>query len=270
MRIFFLACVLATLTTGCHIHVTAVHESPALRQLFSGSDIVFAARREPHGDMYVYDERGAEEEYPPCSTFKVWNTLIGLDTGVITGRDFALEWDPVRDPVRTFWPKSWQRDHTLDSAFRNSVLWFYQEVARRIGKDRMQAYIDQLDFGNRDLAGPIDHFWLESTLKISPGRQVDLLGKLIEGDVPFQPEHIAIIKELMAFDDGGSAYTLRGKTGLGHLPDGRLEGWFIGWVEVGSRKSPFALYMRADTFDEIFTQRKINALAALRELGFIP
>lgn len=265
-----LACVFASLLAGCQLHVAPAYDTTSFNDLFAGTEVVFMVRHEPQGDMLVYDRQGVDERHPPCSTFKIWNTLIGLETGVITGRDFTLQWDPKRDPVQPHWPTSWQRSHTLESAFRNSVYWYYQKVARRVGRERMQRALDALDFGNRDMSGGADCFWLESTLAVSPREQVALLGRLINGDVPFQTGHIALVKELMLHEDGGDVYTLRGKTGLGRLADGRLEGWYVGWVEVGSYASPFALYMRTDTFDQIHRQRKAHALAALRALEVIP
>lgn len=262
--------VVATLLTGCQSTPTAKQPWQILSETFGDEDVVFVAMKSPGEPLMVHDVMRAAERFPPCSTFKIWNTLIGLETGAIPDTSFALKWDQQRDPAQDFWPESWKRDHDLTSAFRNSVFWFYQEIARRVGMERMQAYINMLQFGNRDLTGGIDHFWLESSLRISPSEQVHLIEKLVTGDVPFSAQHIAIVTELMKQNDEGG-FTLYGKTGLGHLPDSDgYEGWFIGWAEVSGRKSPFAIYMRSNSYDDILHARKANALRGLRALKLIP
>jgi len=240
-----------------------------LNHVYQGKEVVFVAMETPRSDLIVHDLRRAAERFTPCSTFKIWNTLIGLETGVITGRDFELRWDPQQAPPQEHWPNSWKRDHDLTSAFGSSVYWFYQEIGRRIGSERMQQYLNVLHYGNRDIAGGIDRFWLESSLGISPIEQAQLIGRLVLGDVPFHKDHVKLVTELMRQDDA-RGFRLYAKTGLGHRPDGGYEGWFVGWVEVGSRKSPFALYMRADAYQDIDDERKAHALEGLRAIRLIP
>lgn len=96
--------------------------------------------------------------YQAC--LKVQNTLIALETGVASGFDFALAWDSVAAPQQSWWPAAWARDHTLRTALPNSVVWYYQELARRIGAQRIQRYVDGFGYGNRDISGGIDQFWL--------------------------------------------------------------------------------------------------------------
>ncbi|MGB1015227.1 MAG: penicillin-binding transpeptidase domain-containing protein, partial [Nannocystaceae bacterium] len=112
----------------------------------------------------------------PASTFKVPNTLIGLETGVIPDVTFSLPWDGKHRSV-----KPWNRDHDLASAMKYSVVWFYQEVARRIGESRMQQWVDRFAYGNRNIGGGIDEFWLAGELRISAREQVDFLARLSAG-----------------------------------------------------------------------------------------
>ena len=112
------------------------------------------------------------EPYPPCSTFKIPNSLIGLETGAIE-RHTVLPWNGEDLPY-----DSWERDHDLASAMQYSVVWYYQELARRVGEEAMQSWVDRFDYGNRDLSAGLTLFWLGSSLKISADEQIAFLSKL--------------------------------------------------------------------------------------------
>jgi len=83
--------------------------------------------------------------------------MIALEIGVASGPEFSLKWNGVIYPIA-----SWNRDQTMRSAFSDSVVWFYQEMASRIGPERMSDYVNRLDYGNGDVSGGITNFWLES------------------------------------------------------------------------------------------------------------
>jgi len=115
-----------------------------------------------------YNPERCAERFIPASTFKIVNALIGLETGVIPDPDYTIQWDGA-----TYDVPAWNQDHTLRTAMQNSVVWYYQELARRVGRDKMQPYLDAANYGNRDISGQIDSFWLEGGLKISPNEQID-------------------------------------------------------------------------------------------------
>ncbi len=180
-----------------------------------------------------------ETGHIPASTFKIPNTLIGLNTGVIDGVGFALPWDGVERQV-----KAWNRDHDLASAMKYSVVWFYQEVARRIGEERMQQWVERFAYGNRDIGGGIDQFWLDGNLRISPREQVGFLLRLHRGELPVSMESRAIVDDITVLDRG-SDYVLRGKTGLGGEA-GNTVGWLVGSVERGGQRVFFATLVLAE------------------------
>ena len=138
--------------------------------------------------------------------------------------------------------KVWNKDHDLHSAIANSVVWYYQEVARRIGKETMQKYIDEVGYGNKDISGGIDKFWLGSSLKISPNEQVEFLRKLYFGELPFSERNMDIVKDIMRLDSLPSGAVFSGKTGTGLNAErtGTNLGWFVGTVELGSNLYIFA------------------------------
>src|SRR4051794_29006526 len=104
------------------------------------------------GQSHVENESRARERFSPCSTFKIPNSLVALETAVVPDAAFTLQYDPKRDGPQN---GAWSRDHDLRSALRNSVVWYYREVARRVGPERMKSYVARFDYGNRDISGGI-------------------------------------------------------------------------------------------------------------------
>jgi beta-lactamase class D len=201
----------------------------------------------------------------PASTFKILNSLIGLESGIIRDEHFVIRWDSIQRDV-----ESWNRDHDLASAIANSVVWYYQELARRVGTMRMSAYVDSTGYGNNDASGPIDRFWLGSTLLVSAEEQVGFLRKLYEGNLPFSPRSMAIVKEILVLERTGT-YVLRGKTGFSEDRSGVAVGWFVGYLEKSGNVYFFALNMTSPDRERdgatIFRERKPAAIAILRDLG---
>ncbi|HMB54672.1 MAG TPA: penicillin-binding transpeptidase domain-containing protein, partial [Thermoanaerobaculia bacterium] len=141
------------------------------------------------------DPARAAERQPPCSTFKIPNTLISLTAGAVTLDDNHLRRDRETTPTEDWWPKSWDRDHDLQSALESSALWYFQELARRVGIEEMQRQVDRLNYGNRDLSGGVDRFWLSSSLTISADEQTEFLGRLVRGEYGFAAADLVALKE---------------------------------------------------------------------------
>ncbi len=178
--------------------------------------------------------RLADLAVPPCSTFKIPNTLIGLSTDVIPDETFSLPWDGV---VRGL--PEWNQDHDLTSAMRYSVVWFYQEVARRIGAERMQSYVKRFAYGNESTCCAVDNFWLSGKLRITPRQQVDFLRRMVTGKLPVEREHVQLVRRLINIESNPS-YRLYGKTGTCSA-DGRGVAWLVGLAERGGRQWIYAL-----------------------------
>lgn len=223
--------------------------------------------------LVVVNPTQAATGYLPASTFKIPNTLIGLETGVIPDESFSLPWDgkvrgfPGPDGKINPIPE-WNRDHDLPSAMKHSAVWFYQEVARRIGPERMARHLDAFAYGNRDMSAGIDMFWLEGKMRITPREQVEFLRKLHEGELPVKPAHAEIVKKIIV-RESKDGITLRGKTGLTQQDD-RSVGWLVGSVErEGGGTSVYAtivLAPRAD-IDRIIPIRMELTTALLRRRG---
>jgi beta-lactamase class D len=179
----------------------------------------------------------------------------------------VVRWDGVE---RQF--KDWNRDQSLASAMKFSAVWFYQEMARRAGAERMQAWIDKVGYGNRDIGGGIDHFWLSGNLRISAVAEIEFLRRLAAGTLPFSERSQETARRI-TIQESAPDFVLHGKTGLAPRDDIASKkdlGWYVGWVERGGRRWFFAL--NADLphgFDD-GPKRIAIARALLAKVGALP
>jgi beta-lactamase class D len=199
-----------------------------------------------HGTFVLYDPvenkyfsndfRRADERFLPASTFKIFNSLAALESGVLKDQDEIIKWDSISRG----WEK-WDMDHNLRSAIKYSAVWFYQELARRIGEEKMLYYIDKTGYGNKNIEGGIDLFWLQGELKISAMEQIEFLKKLYAYDLPFSRRSMEIVQDIM-IRDKTEKYTIHAKTGWAVRVDPQI-GWYVGFVEKGPEIYFFAMNM---------------------------
>jgi beta-lactamase class D len=205
----------------------------------------------------------ARARFSPCSTFKIPNSLIGLETGVVPAPDFVLPWDGQKRDR-----DSWNRDHDLRSALANSVVWYYQELARRVGPTRMAEFVSRLHYGNEDLSGGVDRFWLGSTLRISPDEQAAFLRRFEAEELPVSPRSVLIVKELLE-QPWAEGVVYRGKTGS--CRDGEKapqHGWWVGSVTRGEGTFAFAGLIRGAGASGMAARPLVER--ALQELRVLP
>ena len=183
-------------------------------------------------------ERSGEAKLP-ASTYKIPNSLIALETGVVEDPDKdVFKWDGVKRSI-----EAWNRDHTMRSAIAASAVPVYQEIARRIGPERMQKYVDLLEYGNRNIGGGIDQFWLTGDLRIDPVQQVDFVDRLRRGVLPISKRSQDLVRDILPVTKVGDA-TIRAKSGLLGAELGKPSlGWMVGWVEKAGAQTVFALNM---------------------------
>jgi len=183
------------------------------------------------------DKNRSGEAMLPASTFKIPNSVIALETGVVADPDKdVFKWDGV---VRSI--EGWNRDHTLRTAIAASAVPVYQEIARRIGAERMQKYLDLFEYGNRDIGGGIDQFWLTGKLRIDPVQQVDFVDRLRRGVLPVSKRSQDMVRDILPVTKVGDT-VIRAKTGLVGAETGKPSlGWLVGWAEKGNENTVFAL-----------------------------
>ena len=216
-----------------------------------GVDGCFVLHNSKRGHTMMYKNNRYYTGYLPASTFKIWNTLIGLETGVLSGPEHKYEWDGKKRYFR-----SWNKDHTLRTAFKNSVVWYYQKLAREIGPERMNSYLKKIGYGNLDTSAGIDKFWLEGPMKITPVEQVKLLDKLLAGKLPFSQKNIDILKDIAVIQKGKD-FTLYGKTGWAQFPDKNL-GWLVGWVNQKGNDHIFATNVESSRDNPLFSKSRLE------------
>ena len=212
----------------------------------------------------VYNSEVINTRFSPASTFKICNSLIGLETGVIENANHVLEWDGVE---RSF--QIWNKDHDLRSAIKHSVVWYYQELARRVGNTQMQFWLDEAHYGNGKISGKIDKFWLNDTLQITPKEQVEFIKKLKDGTLPFSDRSMKIVKNIMITDQNDQ-YVIRSKTGWGLFPDNEI-GWYVGYLETSDNCYMFAnCIQNTDFSNQNFAKARIDiTYSILKTLGII-
>jgi beta-lactamase class D len=206
--------------------------------------------------------RYRDSAYTPASTFKIVNALIGVQTGVITDENMVIKWDGIKR-----WNEDWNKDLTMKEAFAVSSVPWFQEVARRIGRETMRRWIDSLGYGNRDISGPIDSFWLNNRLKIKPDEELGLVKKLYFDQLPFFRRTQDIVQSVMLREQN-SNYKLYYKTGLGILENGHELGWVVGWIEENRHPYFFVLNVESTQKDQVPKIRVKLLKDILAHLGF--
>jgi beta-lactamase class D len=204
------------------------------------------------------------QPFLPASTFKIPNSLIALETGVVEDPDKdVFKWDGIKRDI-----EAWNRDHTMRSAIAASAVPVYQEIARRIGAERMQQYVDLLDYGNHNIGGGIDQFWLTGDLRIDPIRQIDFVDRLRRGVLPVSKRSQDLVRDILPVTKAGDAI-IRAKTGVVGAQNGRPPlGWLVGWAEKGSTQTVFALNIDVREPRHV-AARMTLAQACLTDIGAI-
>jgi len=198
---------------------------------------------DPQTDKYIlYNQSQLKQAFSPASTFKICNSLIGLETGVIKDENFVITWDSV---VRQ--NPNWNSDHNLKTAFKNSTVWYYQELARRVGGQQMKYWLDKANYGNTDTSGGIDKFWLRGGLRISPQQQIDFLKRFHDNQLPFSERSVNIVKKIMIAKDTLN-YVIRAKAGWGEQNNKDL-GWYVGYLETKGNVYYFANCIQSADFN---------------------
>lgn len=214
-----------------------------------------------------HNEQRCGEPFSPFSTFKIPNSLIGLETGVIKDAETVTRWNQELYPAKDAVFPEWNADQTLRTAFKYSVVWYYREVAKSVGEKRMAEKLKLLNYGNQDISSGINRFWLGRSLQISADEQIEFLKKLYSEKFSFSKRSISIVKDIMIAEETPE-YKLRAKTGGGPINKKAL-GWYVGWLETKDNVYFFALNIEGDTYESIKEKRKSLTREILTGLGYM-
>ena len=196
-----------------------------------GSILIYDSNRDK---TYEHNPSRNTQAFLPASTFKILNSLIALETGVLKHELSVLTWDGIKRDIPGV-----NRDLNMKEAFKASAVWFYQVIARRVGHERMQKWVTKVGYGNQKIGSKenIDKFWLEGELRITPQEQIQFLRRLYKNDLPFSKRSQSIVKDIMVVEKTPD-YTIRAKTGLSRRPG---IGWYVGYLERDNNPYFFAV-----------------------------
>ncbi len=263
MRIF-LALLVPALFFSCSPN--NVKQDKSLKKYFDDNKVegCFALMDNGTGRFTVHNlSRYRDSSYLPASTFKIVNSLIGLQTGKISSDSMIIKWDGIKRSR-----KEWNKDLTMYEAFRVSAVNYYQEVARRIGKDTMQIWLDTLSYGTKKIRSQVDSFWLDNSLKIKPDEELGLVKRLYFDQLPFFKSYQEMVKRAMLFENNAN-YRLAYKTGWGFTEQNHAIGWIVGWVEENNHPYFFVLNIESpDPHFDMWTVRMKMLKDILKQLGF--
>lgn len=274
-RTAILACLalLTTLPSTAKAKMVVIERKPYSAEL-RGLRVDFLARDLATGKEYVLEQSDLDRRHAPWSTFKIPNLLIALETGTAPSLDAWRDWDPVRRPPNSFWPKSWRESQSLGAAFARSAVWYFQDLALEIGGPVYRARLSEWRYGNASVPDRSDDFWLGGSLRISVREQVAFLANLLTGKLNVSDRSLSALD---AASIGGKApgLTLHGKTGTG--PDdsanlnGAFSGWYVGYLRRDNAAPVvFAVHVAAPSFGALRDFRKAFSVRMLEAAGFIP
>ncbi|MBP9478314.1 MAG: class D beta-lactamase [Sebaldella sp.] len=246
---------------------TSIDKEVNLQKYFNDSNT--------QGSITIYDYKNKKWIYSdvtdskrrtlPASTFKIPSSLITIEENAVKDEFEVLKWDGVK---RTY--EAHNADTDLKDAYKNSTVWFYQEMARRIGKEKFEKYLKEFNYGNQNLSGKEDYFWLDNTLTISPVEQINFLTGLYEEKYPLSKRTYTIVKEIM-INEKTDDYVLRAKTGFSDVNTLDI-GWFVGYVETKDNVYFFATRLWQDEPNknkDFLNLRKTITFEVLKSLNII-
>lgn len=214
------------------------------------------------GQTFTHNDARATQRFTVASTFKILNTLIALQENLVASKDAPFKWDGTHYSIA-----SWNQDQTLESAFRASCVWCYQQLARQIGVENYREYLHAVDYGALHEPFVLTTFWLDGSLTISAQEQVVFLKQVYQRTLPFSPAAYDTLQQIM-LSERTADYSLYTKTGLAgdNLPK---IGWYVGYVETANDVWFFATNL--DITDERQLPLRLSIThEALQAKGVLP
>ena len=241
----------------------ALAEDPALAELFSQQGVqgTIVMSSLNGGTTFIHNDLRAGQRFSPASTFKIPNTLIALEEKVLAGKDDIFKWDGQIHDVAT-----WNHDQTLTSAFKVSCVWCFQELARRVGAEKYQQYLRDLNYGEWREPFVATTFWLDGSLQISALEQVNFLRRVYRRELPLSDPAYEPLKHIMLVEEGNT-YTLWAKTGWAARVTPPV-GWYVGYVETPTDVWVFATNIELRDEKDLERRQKLTR-SALQVKGVI-
>lgn len=211
-----------------------------LSSYFGNYDGSFVLYNMSGNSWNIYNEANATMRVSPDSTYKIYTALFGLENGIITPENSSRKWNGKNYPF-----EAWNADQNLQSAMDSSVNWYFESIDKQLGASTIKAYLQQTGYGNETISGDLSSYWMQSSLKISPVEQVELLKDLYQNNFSFTPANVHAVKNSIHLitSENGDFY---GKTGTGRINDQDINGWFIGFIESQNNTYFFATNIQSE------------------------
>ena len=205
---------------------------------YDGSFVLY----DNHLDSWkIYNLEEANKRIPPDSTYKIYDALLGLESGIITPEHSSMAWNGEH-----FSYSAWENDQDLNSAMQNSVNWYFQTMDSQLGLNKIQEFLNEIEYGNQTTSSNLKLYWSDFSLKISPIEQVELLKKFNTNGFHLHSQNVLSVKNAIKIV-GTSDGTFYGKTGTGCIDGQDINGWFIGYIETSDNSYYFATNIQSDS-----------------------
>ncbi|MEO8853981.1 MAG: penicillin-binding transpeptidase domain-containing protein [Ginsengibacter sp.] len=255
-KVYFLVSIVLFTLASCTVNNAKINNS--FKKYFDSAHVEgsFSFLNNQVGDITVYNMKMDTERVSPGTSFKILNTLIGIQTGNIENENTV-----IKDNADT-------NNISLVKAFKNSVVPYFQALARKIGKDSMRLWIDSISYGNKNISGPLDSFWLNNQLKISPDEQLGFMSKLYFSQLPFQKYAQQMVQDQMLQEDN-TLYKYSYATGTFTDEKNDPNAWLVGWIEENRHVYFFVTYLKSENKNQDLIKDAIHInRSILQEMGF--
>ena len=205
-----------------------------LKNYFGNNKGSFVLYNTLDDSWHIYNKEYALTRISPVSTYKIYSALFCLETGIISPSQSFIPWNGQH-----YIYDIWNNGQTLESAMQNSVTWYFQDIDKQAGLSVIRDYIQTTGYGNQTTSEDLSSYWADSSLKISPVEQVEMLKKFYYNQFGFSPKNINTVKDSIRIASSNNA-VLYGKTGTGETDRGNNSGWFIGYIEKDGQPLFFA------------------------------
>lgn len=229
-----------------------------------GVDGCFVLYNQTDNEYVKYNSNLCHTGFIPASTFKIPNSLIAMEEGVIKDTNQIIKWDGHE------WPnKPWNQNQTIKTAIKYSCVWVYFGFAEQIGLEKYQDYVNSFDYGNKILTGSPTRFWLAGLFRISANQQIDFLRRFYNYELPnISRQSIDIVKDIIVLEKTDN-YKLSGKTGSGMLTETDYIMWLVGYIEKDNNPYFYAMNFKTNDFNKLSQARYEITKDILRDLKLL-
>ena len=274
-KIFLFICIIVPLSTTAYASYFFSLTPEESHLVADDQTVSFMAYDTETGKTYILEGSDIKTRHSPWSSFKIPNALIALEYRTLKNLTKPVPHNPQERPAAEYWSQIWTEPQTLEKAFKNSTVWYFQDIATQIPNQIYRDILTQWHYGNANAPDDDDSFWLHGPLKISVEEQISFLDRLANKNLDISEEsykNFILISHVHTYKNGTA---LHGKTGGGTREkgnfNGSFEGWYVGFVLYPDKKpTVFTLYTKAETWSQLSAFRKDFSITLLKKLGFLP